>query len=197
MYGAVASRFSQDACEKYGMNKLYTLLTYLKRADVKLKGLELGALAIGVPQDDGTLVQKPFSECSLEEMRQAAKHLRKRGTPVPELDAARVKRYQDSLDRQLPAKHGIRVEARRHGDALVLSLRNVPEARMERLVAALTDTPAPTTGVPSVQAATQGNVGTSAVTPPTPSRAAPPEGRTGGTGLRGLLRRQLQRAVGT
>ncbi|HZI08911.1 MAG TPA: hypothetical protein VE153_00905, partial [Myxococcus sp.] len=141
MYGAVASKFPETATLKYGMDKLYTLLTYARRADLQVDGAEPGPTPIDVPQKDGSVARKPFSECSREELRQAVKHQRSPTESMSELEAARIKRYQDHLDRSLPAQHGIRVTARREDGVLRLTLSNIPEDWMGRLVAVFTPQP--------------------------------------------------------
>ncbi len=213
-YGAVASKFSEAASLKYGMDKLYTLLTYAKRASLQVDGDEPGSTPIDVPQEGGTMAQKPFSECSREDMRQAAKHQRSPTASMTELDVARVKRYQDSLDRYLPAKHGIRVAAHREERGLRLTLRNVPDDWMERLVAMLAAPPPVLNAAPSTDGAQ--------VPPPPPPQAVaapaqpqsmpqhqqapvplPPQGMSGAgnrnpnMGLRGLLRQAFLGPTGS
>jgi hypothetical protein len=204
-YGAVATKFSEAVSLKYGMDKLYALLTYAKRASLQVDGNEPGPTLIAVPQEDGTVAQKPFSECSREDLRQAAKHQRSPEAPMTELDVARVKRYQESLDRHLPAKHGIRVVARREEGRLRLTLRNVPEDWMERLVEVLAP-PAPVLPAAPSPDVAQG-------VPPMPLQGAPqpqqtpiplqPHGAAGGLppranmGLRGLLRQAFLGPTGS
>ena len=212
-YGAVAAKFSEASSLKYGMDKLYMLLTYARRASVQVDGEEPGSTPIDVPQEDGTVAQRPFSECSREDLRLAAKHQRSPMASMTELDVARVKRYQDSLDRHLPAKHGIRVAARREEGGLRLTLRNVPDDWMERLVAVLATPP------PVLVAAPSSDVAQPA--PPTPPQlvapAHPPQGmqqpqqapappprgvaeggnRLTNMGLRGLLRQAFLGPTGS
>lgn len=204
-YGAVATKFSEAASLKYGMIKLYTLLTYARRASLQVDGNEPGPTPIEVPREDGTVTQKLFSECSLTELRQAAKHQRSPEVPLTEFDVARVKRYQESLDRHLPAKHGLRVAARREEGRLRLTLRNVPEDWMERLVEVLAPPPQVLPAAPSPDVAQ--------VAPPMPPQGvtqpqqAPiplqPNGMAGGgnpranMGLRRLLRQAFLGPTGS
>jgi hypothetical protein len=155
MYGAIARKFSQAVTVKHGMSKLYTLLTYAKRARVEVDGNEPGPTPITVPQADGTRVNKPFAACSMEELRQAVKHQRDEASPITSVDTARIQSLQERLDRHLPQKHGIRVEARQKGGELRVSLRNVPAAQVERLVAVLVGLPAPDLTAVSQPAAAQ------------------------------------------
>lgn len=192
MYGAVAGKFSEAVSLKYGMDKLYTLLTYARRAGLQVDGAEPGPTSIDVPQEDGTVVPKPFSECSREELRRAVKLLRSSAEPMTELETARLKRYQEHLDRSLPAQHGIRVAARREDGVLRLTLRNIPEDWMERLVAMFSTPPQPVE-LPAAQP--QAPVPLQLAPPPPQPQAVPMRGT--GTGLRDLFRQAFQRPTGS
>jgi hypothetical protein len=187
--GAVAGKFSEAVCLKYGMDKLYTLLTYARRAGLQVDGAEPGPTPIDVPREDGKVAPKAFSECTREELRWAVKHLRSPMEPVTELEAARIKRYQEHLDRGLPAKHGIRVAARREDGVLRLTLRNIPEDWMERLVEMLSSAPPRPAEAPAPRREA-----------PVPLQLAPPPPqpmRGTGSGLRDLFRQAFQRPTGS
>ncbi|WP_164020934.1 hypothetical protein [Pyxidicoccus trucidator] len=137
--GAVARTFPEAIALKYGMSNLYTLLTYAKLAGLTLDHDEPGATPVAVSQEDGALLTKPFSECTVDELQGAVNHKRAPQVPLPEEDAARVQRYRDSLQRHFTEKLSIRVDARSHMGELYISLRNIPEKEMRRLVAALAE----------------------------------------------------------
>ncbi|HZI13765.1 MAG TPA: hypothetical protein VE153_25530 [Myxococcus sp.] len=139
--GAVARMFPEEAALKYGVSNLYTLLTYVKLAGLTVVYSEPGPTPVVVPQDDGPPVTRPFAECTVDELQRAVKHKRTPPTPLPDEDAARVQRYRDSLMRHFPEKLSIRVDARSHLGELLITLRDIPEAQMKRLAAALVDEP--------------------------------------------------------
>jgi hypothetical protein len=139
-YGAVAREFTEEACRAHGVMKLHTLRAYAKEADFQLSAGGLDSMLIDVPQESGSVAQKPFAECSLEELRQAVKHKRKpsRAT-MPATDAARIQFMRDSFSRHF-AK-GARVELKtsvQRGKTL-LTIQGVPLEEMERLMEALMD----------------------------------------------------------
>jgi hypothetical protein len=139
--GAVARMFPEEAALKYGVSNLYTLLTYVKLAGLTVVYREPGPTPVLVPQDGGPPQARPFSECTVDDLQRAVKHKRSPPTPLPEQDVARVQRYRDSLMRHFPEKLSIRVDARNHLGQLLITLRDIPEAQMKRLAAALVDEP--------------------------------------------------------
>ncbi|MCP3144375.1 hypothetical protein [Pyxidicoccus xibeiensis] len=137
--GAVARVFTEELALKYGMRNLYTLLAYAKLAGLTVAQDEPGALPIAVPQKDGTLLSKPFADCSVEELQNAMKHKRSPPVPLPEQDVARVQRYRDNLQRHFADRLSIRVDARNHLGELLITLRDIPEKDMRRLGLVLVD----------------------------------------------------------
>ncbi|MDY7231747.1 hypothetical protein [Hyalangium rubrum] len=138
-YGAVARAFSAAACVKYGVYHLYTLLTYEKLANLVADGNEPGPTAILVPQEDGTVAQKAFADCTMEELKAAVKHKRTPPTPLPENATARVELYRNSLEHHFGKENRVRVRARVDRDQLLISLQDIPEAQMSKVVEALMD----------------------------------------------------------
>lgn len=199
MYGAVSLKFSEPTTRKYGMDKLYLLLSYARRAGLQVDGDAPGATPIDIPREDGEVAQKLFSECSRDEMRLATKHQRSPPPVMSELDMARIKRFQEHLDRGLPENHGIRVAARLENGALRLTLKNIPADSMERLVAALMGTPSRTAEAPPPYAVPHAAAQQTALPaqpqglPAMPPPPHPGGNRNTGTGLRSLLRQAFQR----
>ncbi|MDY7227750.1 hypothetical protein [Hyalangium rubrum] len=138
-YGAVARSFTAAACVKHGMNNLYTLLSYEKLAGITVDGNEPGPTPILVPQEDGTVAQKAFADCTVEELKQAVKHKRTPPTPLPESATARVMLYRQTLDQHFGKQNRIRVRAREERSQLLISLQDIPEAQMPKLIEALMD----------------------------------------------------------
>jgi hypothetical protein len=139
MYGAVARSFTATASVKYGMHCLYALLTYEKLANLEADGSEPGPTPILVPQKDGTVKEKPFAECTVEELKLAVKHKRTPPKPLPEEATARVDSYRGALDRHFPKDSHIRVSARVERGKVLISLRDIPDEQMSTLIKALRD----------------------------------------------------------
>ena len=59
------------------------LLTYEKAADLEADREEPGNTVIEVPGDNGQVAAKPFSQCSVEELRKAIQLKRKPGSSKP------------------------------------------------------------------------------------------------------------------
>ncbi|HEX8703202.1 MAG TPA: hypothetical protein VF815_30480 [Myxococcaceae bacterium] len=86
MYGAVARKFDQAVCEKYGMANLGALLEYerLRYGSVMYVPGEPGNMAIEIPRRGGLTLTKPFADCTPEDLRQA---VRARRAPRRNLEA--------------------------------------------------------------------------------------------------------------
>jgi hypothetical protein len=137
-YGAVAREFSAEACEKYGAYSLYGLLAYEKVAGIQADASDPGPTAIVVPSEDGTVGQKPFSECTIEDLKLAVKAKR---APVPPPSSSgedeRIGFYRDTVTGYFPNDSRIRVNARVHRGKLLLSLEDVSETELSTLIQAL------------------------------------------------------------
>jgi hypothetical protein len=139
-YGAVAREFTEEACRTHGVMKLYTLRAYAKEADIQPTVGNPGLTPIDVPQEGGAVVQKRFAECSLEELRQAAKHKRKpsRAT-MPATDADRLQFLRDSFSRHFAQGGRVQLKTSIQGGETLLTIQGVPLAQVERLMEALLD----------------------------------------------------------
>jgi hypothetical protein len=137
-YGAVAREFSAEACEKYGAYSLYALLSYEKVAGIEADANEPGPTVIVVPIEAGTVAQKPFAECTIEDLKLAVKY--KRAPVSPPSSSGEDERagfYRDTLMGYFPSNSRFRVNARMHRGKLLLSLEDVPEADLAKLIEAL------------------------------------------------------------
>jgi hypothetical protein len=142
--GTVARMFSQEACTNHGMSHLRLLLTYkatkLRKKVTKLEPMlkeDPGPLPIEVPRQDGTVQSKPFSECTVAELRMAVKRQRelveKPVLELPHPEAARLQRLRERLDQHF-SEGPVRLESRIHQGQTLLTLVDVPLARFERLL---------------------------------------------------------------
>jgi hypothetical protein len=136
--GTVAREFTEQACGKYGVSNLSALLTYAKQVDLRPDSNDPGATPIDVPEEGGGVVRKPFTECTVEELRRATKHKRNptRAT-MPPPDATRVQLMRDALARHFSQGGNVRFNAHYQRGKTLLSLQNVPLEAVERLAEAL------------------------------------------------------------
>jgi len=146
-YGAVARAFIATAAVKYGVNNLYVLLTYEKLSGLQVDGTEPGPTPIQLPREDGSVEQKPFAQCTVEELRLAIKHLRAPPKPLPESAQARVEATRDALDRHLSTAQHIRVSARVERGRMLLSFKDIPEEKLFTVLEALKDSLSPVRAV--------------------------------------------------
>ncbi|HZI02949.1 MAG TPA: hypothetical protein VEZ71_02945, partial [Archangium sp.] len=91
-------------------------------AVLTVDGNEPGPTPIQVPQEDGTVVHKPFAECSMEELKRAIKHKRTPPKPLPENATSRLETYRSVLDQHLSERHSIQVSARVERDKVLISV---------------------------------------------------------------------------
>ena len=139
-YGAVAREFTEEACKKYGVMNLTTLRTYVAAADLQPTSGDPGATPIDVPQEDGRVVQKPFADCTMEELKLAVKSKRKpsRAT-MPTTDAARVDFMRESITRHFTQGSRVQFKTNLKGGKTFLTIQGVPLEEVERLMEALLD----------------------------------------------------------
>ncbi|WP_257453097.1 hypothetical protein [Archangium lipolyticum] len=139
-YGTVAREFTEEACGMYGVMKLITLRTYLQVAELQFAAGEPGATPIDVPEEGGIVKQKPFAECSLEELRQAVKHKRNptRAT-MPTTDADRVEFMRQCFSRHFAKGTRVQLKTNFQRGKTLLTIQGVPLDDVERLMEALMD----------------------------------------------------------
>lgn len=146
VYSRVALRFTRKTCKTYGMRRLMSLLNYSERFRVPWSQPDPGPTLIGIPDPDGTLRQKPFAECTREEMAQALlretpevvveKDPEER-MPVPSADAECVQLLRDGLHQRLGLRSRTRLMAKMLDGRVHVTLKNVSVEDFGRLVGAL------------------------------------------------------------
>jgi hypothetical protein len=141
MFGAVARRFPQAVCERYGMVRLGLLLEYERHAPVSVNAREPGGVSIELPRRGGLLLARPFAACTAEELREAILHQRSRPRgPQAEAQQEHLQRFCDTLGQYLSenASGPVKVEPRTGPWWKVrVHLRNLLLSDMERLTEAL------------------------------------------------------------
>jgi hypothetical protein len=139
LYGAVARAFSEEIARRFGISCLYLLLGYKKAAGIVVDREQPGATVIEVPGPKGEVFSKPFSACTVEDMRKALQHKRQppAGTPLTQEDVALV----DQIDQQVMSRfvkgEPVRIQLRSHEDMAVLDFKGIPLAKLEQLKDAL------------------------------------------------------------
>jgi hypothetical protein len=139
--GAVARAFTESACERYGVYNLSALLAYAKASQFKPPADEPGPTPIAVPQKDGSVVEKPFAKCTVDELRLAVKRKRS-ALPVPpsEQEQARIQALRDSIARYFSETSSrTRVNSRVYMSTAYVTLQDVPVSELEKLAEALMD----------------------------------------------------------
>jgi hypothetical protein len=136
LYGSVARKFSEEVCAQYGMYRLRALLSYAEATGTQLG--DPGPTVIDVPQDDDTVVRKPFAECSVDEVERATRAKKapeKVSVPLP--DRARLLFMEDSLRRNFDGVSPVRLTSRSDGTQTFINLQDVPMTQVPLLMRAL------------------------------------------------------------
>jgi hypothetical protein len=154
MYGAVAEEFSEPVARRFGVTCLSLLLSYKEAADLELNPEEPGSTPIEVPDKKGQVATKPFSECSVEEMRQALRRKRKPASskPLPPEAEARAEQYAAAVAVHFPKGKGTRVKVlvRNEKGKAVLDFKGIPLDQVRQLLEALSGELPPVNEVPKL-----------------------------------------------
>ncbi len=140
-YRAVVKAFSEPVAVRFGVTCLYLLTIYREAANVKVNPEEPGPTLIEVPGKNGEVTNKPFSACSVEEMRKALRLKRKPASskPVPAEDVALAEQYRTALKGQFPQGSNVQVLVRNEKGHSVLDFKSIPVAEVGTLLLALMD----------------------------------------------------------
>jgi hypothetical protein len=140
-YKAVAKAFSEQVAARFGVTCLYLLTIYQEAANLKVNPEEPGPTLIEVPGKNGEVTKKPFSACSVEEMRQALRLKRKPASskPVPAEDVAQVDKYRAALKGQFSQGSDVQLKVRNKKGNSVVTIQDIPIAEFGTLVQALMD----------------------------------------------------------
>lgn len=139
MYGSVAKSFSEEVAARYGVTCLYLLLTYKEAAAVKVNHDEPGGTLIEVPGKDGQVTARPFSACSVDDLRKALQLKRKPASskPVPAEDVELASLCRAALEGQFPTGSHVKVVVRNEKGSSVLDFTGVPTSHLGTLILAL------------------------------------------------------------
>ncbi len=147
-YGAVARNFTEELTVQFGVTRLSLLLTYSEVAGLQLNRTQPGSMLIEVPGTDNAVDSKPFSDCSVQDLRKALQRKRKptSSTPLPASDLALVDQYRKTVISHFPAHSPARVSVRNVNGTAIISF-DVPLEQVDTLTKALVN------GLPSVRSA--------------------------------------------
>ncbi|MDY7227061.1 hypothetical protein [Hyalangium rubrum] len=139
MYGAVAAAFSEPVTRRFGVTCLYLLLTYKEAADLEVNHAEPGNTLIEVPDDKGQVTAKPFSACSVEQMRKAIQRRRKPSSskPLPAEAVAVAEQYHKAVASRFPQGVLVKVQVRNQKGKAVLDFKGIPVEQVSQLLEAL------------------------------------------------------------
>jgi hypothetical protein len=139
-YGKVAEAFSEDVRRRFGMSCLSLLLTYEKATGLEVDREEPGNTVIEVPGANGQVQAKPFSQCSVEEMRRALQGKRNPGSskPMPPGAVERGEQYHLAVKALFPRVSTVEVQVRNIKGKAVVDFKGIPLEQVERLTEVLT-----------------------------------------------------------
>ena len=108
---------------------------------------------IEVPGDKGEVAAKPFSQCSVEEMRQALQHKRKPGSskPMPPGAMERGEQYHLAVKALFPKVTTVEVQVRNIKGKAVVDFKGIPLEQVDRLTEVLTGELPPVPKVPLLE----------------------------------------------
>ena len=140
-YGLVARNFTEAVCGQFGATRLNLLLTYKEVAKIQFDHAEPGGTFIEVPDDNGVVKYKLFSECSVVDMRKALQRKRRptSSEPVPAEDLALVEQYRKAVTGRFPTGTQVRVSVRNLAGKAVISFKDIPLTQVDSLTEALID----------------------------------------------------------
>jgi hypothetical protein len=140
IYGAVAEAFSEEVSRRFGVTCLLLLLRYEKAADMEADRQEPGNTLIEVTGDNGQVASKPFSQCSVEEMRRALQGKRKPSSskPLPPGAVERGEQYHAAVKALFPKVTTVEVQVRNIKGRAVVDFKGIPLEQVNRLTEVLT-----------------------------------------------------------
>jgi hypothetical protein len=158
LYGAVANDFSEPVARRFGVTRLYLLLTYKEAADIEVNHEDPGSTLIEVPDDKWHVTSMSFGECSVDQMRRALQRLRKPASSkplTPEAEAL-AEQYSEVVTSRFPRGARVKVAVRNEKGKAVLDFKGIPLEQVAQLVAALSEQLPPVSAVRRVEPPVQG-----------------------------------------
>jgi hypothetical protein len=140
MYGAVAEAFTEPVARRFGVTCLYLLTIYKEAAGLELNHEEPGNTPIEVPEKDGQVLTRPFSQCTVDQLRQALRRKRKptSSKPLPAEAEVLAGQYRQAVTSRFPKGALIQVQVRNQKGKAVVDFKGIPLEQVARLAEALT-----------------------------------------------------------
>jgi len=115
-------------------------MTYQEARDLEVNHDEPCATLIEVPNEQGHVATKPFSQCSVEELRRALQRKRRPASskPLPPEAVLLADQYREAVTSRFPKGTLIKLQVRNHKGKAVVDLKGIPLDQMLRLAEALT-----------------------------------------------------------
>ncbi len=141
---AAARRFSEAVFVKYGVRRLSTLVQYGKRLKQEWGGGEPDHMLLRVPGEDGYLKEKPFPECTPEEVGRAiSSELPKESVPLPRLDEYCIHLLREGIRKRFSEDSSASVKAVVREGKVHVTLRDVSVTELKMLAQAILDSVEP------------------------------------------------------
>ena len=96
-----------------------------------------------MPGANGALKAKPFSQCTVNDMRKALQARRKptSSKPLPDSDLALANQVREAVTGRFPKEARVRVQLRNEKGTPVLDFKGIPLANLKKLAEALVAEP--------------------------------------------------------
>jgi hypothetical protein len=141
---AAARRFSEAACMKYGVRRLSVLVRYGERFKRQWAGGALDQMAMRVPDEAGNPREKPFPECTPEEVGRAlSRDSLRQAVPVPRLDEYCVHLLREGVRKRFAEDSSASIRAFAREGRMHVTLKNVSVTELKMLAYAIFESTAP------------------------------------------------------
>ncbi len=141
---AAARRFSEAVFVRYGVRRLSTLVQYGKRLRKEWVKGEPSHMLLRVPTEEGDLREKPFSECTPEELGRALSIVQtKEFSPVPRLDAYCIHLLREGIRKRFAEDCSVSVKTCVREGRTYVTLKGVSVTELKMLAQALLDATEP------------------------------------------------------
>jgi hypothetical protein len=137
-------RFSEAAFVKYGVRRLSLLVQYGKRFRREWAGGELDQMRMRVPGEDGYLREKPFPECTPEEVGRAlSSDGSKESISVPRLDEYCIHLLREGVRKRFAEDSSASINAFVREGRMHVTLKKVSVTELKMLAHAILESTAP------------------------------------------------------
>lgn len=139
-----ARQFPEAVFVKYGARRLSALVRYGRNLRRKWEEGGLDPLLMRVPGEDGSLKEKPFPECTSEEVGRALSHNPTKETAaVPRLDEYCIHLLREGIRKRFSEDSSASIKAFVRGGRMHVTLRDVSVTELKMLAHAILDSTVP------------------------------------------------------